>query len=417
MRQKRKKIIGCFFAAFTILFGNVFAVTAAERFEQIGNVTPSNIAYSVDLANANAISIMNEEKVNLTIGKRYYLVYTVEKVNDNNLVTSGFFAAKDQSQSTPYVTGMLKYSQEKEALLEESATYFCRVEATEEGFDFVIAKKGKKDSHWVDLPIEEEVNIVDCRYFGIYLYGTKALNAKLTSVICYDEKGNNLGVSVKTLVGTNAVEKISTAIDDYSLCEAVYWCEENQTTLILDAEQNIGVQEENSDKDTVWHQYNVRGTTLTMIKGKEEIAYDYYYSFMRDSDGHKYIRLGDTKVTFVTGQDEHKDNRTVTVTASDGYKIKRPDDPVVKGYTFKEWRLSNGSTFDFDKYVTESVTLYATYVDGDGHEYVAMNSDINHESAKKMWKDIILSVGIVFVTGVLIILIIRGGKKNATRKN
>ncbi len=418
MRRIKRKVIGSFLAVCMLLLGSVTTATAAETFEQIGNVKPSKIAYNIELKNANVISIFNRDKVDLSIGKRYYLTYTVDEVNEHDINTSGLFVANDKTNSTPYVSGQLKFTSKKDMLLEPGASYFCRMEVTEEGFDYVFAKMGQKDSHWIELPQKENHKSEDFKYFGIYLRGTGTLTAKLSSVLCYDEQGNNLGLEVKTVVGSNTIQKVSTTIEDYSLCEAVYWCEDNQTLLLLDAEQNIGVQIENSEADVPWYTYSVRGTTLTMLKGKEEVIYDYYYSFMRDSEDNKYVRLGDTKVTFVTGQKEHEGNKTVAVTATEGYKVAKPADPVIDGYTFKEWCLSDGTEFYFDKYVMESVTLYARYEDGDGHEYLVLDGDIENESVSgDIWGTVVVSAGMILLTAVFIMLIVKVGKKNAANKN
>lgn len=417
MRRIKRKVIGSFLVACILLLGSVSSVSAAERFEQIGNVTPSNVAYSVGLKSANYISIFNKDKVDLSIGKRYYLTYTVDEVNEHEMNISGVFLAKDKSQTTPYVTGMLKYSPEKDMLLEPGASYFCRVEVTAEGWDYVFAKMGKNDSHWIQLPTQESHEKEGHQFFGIYLAGTKSLTAQLSSVLFYDEQGNNLGVEVKTVTGSSTVKKTSTAIEDYSLCEAVYWCEANQTTLILDGEQNIGVQVENLEEDTTWYKYNVRSTTLIMQKDKEEVAYEYYYSFMRDSEGNRYERLRDTKVTFETGQKEHEGNKTVDVTAKDGYKVQKPADPTVNEYTFKEWCLSNGRAFDFEKYVMESVTLYARYEDGDGHEYLVVNDELNTSSSGDIWQVVVLSASMILFTAVMILLMMKAGKKNGKDKD
>lgn len=592
MRKNIWKRISCFLVICCVLLGNIVTVSAAEPFEIIGNATPSDTAYSVILTNASGSFMHNEKEVDLTIGKRYYLVYTVEEVSDNQLNQNGLVITTDGNHDWPYTEGMMNYLFSDSVLFEEGATYFYRVEVTEDGFSYVIAKMGKNDSHWVELPITEGATYTDCKYFGIWMAGT--MTAKLSTVLCYDEDGNDLGISVHTQAGGSsvfdpsvlkemrvgqyyefsldseyclaisnskptdsdtvymsytvedvqvnqasqagvcytrapqdqyphgagngllnytfcdktvgsplfveggqyliyaknegdtttvlvrrtvngkteifsfpnhvgamtpeakwfsiwtgeAVEECITAniknfrcydatgknlgvqtnksdititkygdIEDYTNCEAVYWCEENQTTMILDDEQNMSLRKADADTETKWYKYRVNGAKLFMAVGSEEVSFDYYYSFVCDEEGNKYIRLIDKKVTFVTGIEGHEGNQTIKVTAEDGYKVKKPEDPKVEGYTFKEWCLADGTSYDFDRYVMESVTLYARYTDGDGHEYLSVDGNLKSQGSGALMKVAALSTGIVLLTVALMVYLMKGEKNKNERKN
>lgn len=415
MQRKKWKIIGCFLAMCCVLLGSTSTATAATTFETIGNVTPSKIAYDVELNDVNMATLRNVNAIDLTVGKRYFMVYTVEKVTQNKLNQNGLLISKEES-SYPYEQGMMKYSTNGTLLFEEGATYFYRIEVTKDGFDYVIAKQSKDDSKWIELPID--VNSINdgCFFFGVWMTGPGPISAKLTSVLCYDEQGNNLGVKVHKMVGKSSVKKLSTMLEDYSYCEAVYWCEENQTTIILDDELHMGIKVEKEDADTAWYTYSVKGTTLSAVQNKDTVNYEYYYSFLRDSQGNKYVRLNNTKVTFVTGLKEHKGNKTVVVTAEEGYKVEKPENPKVEGYSFKSWCLSDGTVYDFDKYVVDSITLYAQYEDGDGHEYLMADAELPNNSFKNLIKPIALSVGISFLTIGIILLIWKREKRQEVKK-
>lgn len=591
MKRNIFRRVGCILVVCCMLLGCMLTVTAAEPFETVGDVTPSDTAYSMVLTEASGTFIRNKKEVDLSIGKRYCLVYTVDEVTHNKMTQNGVLISQEGDNAWPYEVGTMNYTytevNSEPVLFEEGATYFYRVEVSEEGFNYIIAKKGKNDSHWVELPIEIGDTVNGCKYFGIWVAGT--FSAKLSSVLCYDEDGNDLGVDTNVQAGgcsiynpsvlkeqkvdqyyefsldnaTNCsisnekptdsdvvyisytVENVKKnaasqagvaysnapkdqyphgtgilnyqiceenqgsplfvegaryliyaenqgdtiqvlvrrtingktdifafpnyesnemdtnakyfsiwigegtecgvtadiknfqfydkngknlgvqtnksnieitkfgAIEDYTYCEAVYWCRENNTTLILDDEQNMGVQVENGESETKWYKYSVTGAKLTMSTGKEDVVYDYQYSFMYDVSGNKYIRLKDTKVTFVTGMKEHEGNVVQNVTAADGYKVTRPEDPKVEGYTFKEWCLSDGSPFDFEQYLLESVTLYAKYADGDGHEYLVVDGEVPELNSNYGIKAFAISASIVFVTvGLITIMLLKGKQKN-----
>lgn len=46
---------------------------------------------------------------------------------------------------------------------------------------------------------------------------------------------------------------------------------------------------------------------------------------------------------------------------SGNYLAARPENPTKEGYTFAGWKTSDGEDFDFNRPVTESVTLYAAW--------------------------------------------------------
>ena len=585
MNVKLCKRLACILMASFLLLGYAIPTFAAEPFEEKHDVQRSDKAYSVILTNASDIFVYNKKPVDLTVGKQYYMVYTVDEVSHNDLSLAGVAIGQEGNTKYPYVNGKLQYSFGTK-LFEVGATYFCRMEVTEEGLSYVVAKKSQNESKWMELPLSTGKTTDDCKYFGLWL--GQRVSAKLSNVMCYDEKGTDLGVTTHQISGSgvtydsailkektvgqwyefsldnsctlavsnqrpaatdtiymsytvanlkqnkatqtgvgntnnpkaqyphtsgllnyafckggsslleegakyfvcamregdsitvlvrktlNGKEEVFTfpnytgkikddsnffylwfgdgteagvtadikdfrcydkngknlgvqtnissikiqkygEIEDYSLCEAVYWCEKNNKSLILDDEQNIGLKDESGETETVWSKYSVQGSKLTMAAKSGNVVYDYQYTFVKDTDGNKYVRLNDTKVTFVTGMKEHEGNKTVDVTATDGYKVKQPDEPKVEGYTFEEWCLADGSSFDFDRYVTESVSLYAKYVDGDGHEYLTVDAELHNGlgSINGTLLTIAICASVVLVTGLVILYIhSKGRKKN-----
>lgn len=74
--------------------------------------------------------------------------------------------------------------------------------------------------------------------------------------------------------------------------------------------------------------------------------------------GTEYIRLTQYAVTFDLDGAEGS-IAPQTVNAQNGYLATKPADPAREGYVFEGWYLSDGTAFDFNKMVTESVSLYA----------------------------------------------------------
>lgn len=594
MDTKRWKRILCIIAIGCMLFSSVFSVSAAETFETIGNVKPSKEAYVVDIGGGYNNFLRNMKPVDMSVGKRYYMTYTVEEVTSNALTQNGIAITQDKSLEYPYVKGMLHYNFSTDMLLEPGCTYFYRFEVTETGLDYIVAKVNEKESSWLEFSLTEKNTNENCQYFGIWFGGNPdaRVRTKLSAVLCYDEQGNDLGLDVGGLGATTVyqtkgmvtrdighyyefslknapyvaisnarptdskviyiaytvenVEKNNATqagvsynkaptkqyphsagllnyrllgegvgsplvregaeylirvevledtirtlvketykgvesfyamptyygtmyqdaeyvswwygdggsaqltadfknfriyddkgknlgvqlnsfsknvdikhfgnLEDYTYCEAVYYCKDNNTLAILDDECKAGMLLDEEGQKTQWGTYTVRGTSLTMTIDRKEKIYEYHYAYMTDPEGYRYERLGDKTITFETGIKGHASNRVVDVTAETGYKIEKPEDPVVEGFTFDGWCLRDGTLYDFSKIVTESVTLYARYSDGAGHEYLAVDNIIEEPEDKGNAEWIVIatsSVLLVMLTSVGIVLISKKGRKKS----
>lgn len=585
MKRRLKKLV-CAAIGGCMLLVSMMPAMAAEPFEVIGEVTPSDKAYSVMLTETNDMMLCNKKPVDLTVGKRYYMSYTIDEIEKNELNQNGVIISESADMEYPYLKGTMHYDFTDDLLFEEGATYFIRVEVTKKGLSYLVAKMGEKESKWIELPVQEGENTSDCQYFGLWLGGS--IKAKLSAVLCYDEKGNDLGVrtnktsgisvydpsvlvsqevdqyyefslkdamdlaisnekatesdvvfmsyrvenvqrneasqagisynsapsepyphgsgilnyefcggkenplfidgaeyliwaqhegdTLNTLVRRtiNGVSEILAfpvyygsvnekcayfsiwhgegsygitadikefqcydaegnnlgvqtnkedikitrfgAIDDYSNCEAVYWCEENNVVVILDDEQNMILTKDEKGAQQKEYTYKVDGTTLTMKMGESEAVYEYYYGYMLDAEGNRYERLHDTKVEFVTGVAEHAGNKIVNVTAADGYKVARPENPKVEGYTFEKWCLADGTEFDFDRFVTDSVTLYAKYEEGDIQTYDALGTLTGGISSTTI---LVVVACVLLIAGTVVgvsIMFKKEGKKNESKE-
>ena len=584
MKKKRFKRMAALAASILMLAGSVLPANAAYPFEVKGDVKPSRTDYNIELDHYYNGMISNKTPVEMKEGKYYYMVYTVEKVEENNLWQNGIIATRDPEKS--YSTGTMQYKFTTDLLFEQGCTYFYRFEMTKNGLSYIVAKADREGNlSYIELPIRENDVYDNCKYFGIWLGGdAKSFTGSLSQALCYDSDGNDLGVVVNKATGSGTVmnhdlynememphsyefslkdaenvaisnERGTTAEtifmsytvknvaaqivdmnisggilstgpqrpdpqgegiinyewckergvsmlhegshylvrfdrnggellvtvketaqdgtvsyygypvywgtyrpeseyfsiyfgvesmsgdfydfkcydengknlavqinkddvsirhignwEDYSLCKGVYYSAGKDTLFILDDENNIGRQMNRSKDSAVWGSYVINDTTLTMNVDGEEEKFDYLYDFMTDKDGEKYIRLKDQKVMFVVGDKDKKQDQTVKVNAKSGYKVAQPDNPSIKGYTFKEWCLGDGTAYDFENIVTESMTLYAKYTDGDGHEYLAVDGPVN-QMPVSMIMTIIAGVALVAMTVAVCIWIGKKGKK------
>lgn len=582
MKKRLAKKILCIMAACCLLLGSTLPAHATEPFEEIGNVKLSDKAYSMMISDTSNSFLRNEKAVDMKVGERFYLTYTVDEVKKNELNQNGVIITRDGEAQWPYTSGMMKYDFKDSLLLETGVTYFYRFEVTDNGFSYVVAKKSANESKWIEFPEEIGEYNSNCKYFGVWFAGV--MNTKLSAVMCYDEKGNDLGVHLQsqsgnTVIYTNDIlnekkigqyyefslnneaniaisNKVNTDSDiiymtyrvenvknndatqvgvacstnpkgqyphsegvlnydlcesgsplfvegasyvvyaakengelrtlvkrtlngkeevfsfpskdgtfnskagyfslwigegvehsvtadikefrcydkygqnlgvqtnkdnivitkygdleDYSNCAAVYWCEETNQQILLEDTQKVVWETCDDSASKKEGAYTVNGTKLTMtINGKEE-QFTYYYAYMTDKDENRYNRLNDTKVTFVAGKSSDAGTWTVDVTAASGYKVNKPDNPTVKGDTFKSWCTADGKEFDFDRYVTESVTVYAKYVNGDGNEYLAIETDAEAvtNSGYVVYG---LCVAMIVVTVAIVVFVIRRSRKH-----
>lgn len=594
MKGKIKRSIFATLMCCLLTVGSLLPTVAAEPFEDIGDATPSDTDYTVELQGVQNGFMYNKKPVKMEEGKHFFLVYTVEKVESNGLWQNGIATTQNAQKEYVFEDGTMHYDFSADMLFEPGSTYFFRYEMTAEGLSYVGAKVNKAgEASYLELQLPNGEKYQDCKYFGLWMGGTGGdgrITATLSQVLCYDEKGNDLGVMVNTPSGGASVsnydllkelnvqhsyefslsnltevaisnergtdaetvfmsytvqnvqknmcnqtggilsnspteqfphangilnytgcdesgspllregshylvrfdrnggelkvmvketKKNGTVsyfgfpvyygehksgsqffslwfgegntrfisadfvdfkcydakgknlgvqlnhkditirhignLEDYTLCEGVYYALENDTFVILDDECNIGRRIDKEGQDTVWGTYVVNQDKLIMTMEGQEEVFEYFYDFMNDKDGVKYLRLKDQRVTFVTGEKDNEGNQTVTVTAEDGYKLEAPEEPSRKNLTFKEWCLGDGTAYDFDSVVTKTMTLYAKYTDGDGNEYLAVNA----EKAGIPATTIVTVAGSAILIAVAVVccmLIGKKGKKDGSGK-
>ena len=142
MKKKRFKRMAALAASILMLAGSVLPVNAAYPFEVKGDVKPSRTDYNIELDHYYNGMISNKTPVEMKEGKYYYMVYTVEKVEENNLWQNGIIATQDPEKS--YSTGTMQYIFTTDLLFEQGCTYFYRFEMTKEGLSYIVAKADRE---------------------------------------------------------------------------------------------------------------------------------------------------------------------------------------------------------------------------------------------------------------------------------
>ena len=362
--------------------------------------------YSFSLTEAGNIAISNERGTDSDV---VYMEYTVKNVKKGNITQSGTIFTNSPTAVFPYAggTGFMKYTPHKQPeecmLLDEGGTYLIRFEKQADSFDVLIKRTVNGKTTYFSYPHTYGEFKADNKYFSIWIgEGESDVSADFVDVKVYDSKGKNLAIQ------TNQGVEITHYgdLEDYSQCEAVYYCKGNDTFIALDDECKA-IRRVDNEQVSVIGTYSIREAVLTLnVSGVEE-TFDYVYKSLTDKDGNKYIRLSDSKVTFVSSSVDGKVIETVEVTAADGYKLTEPSKPSREGRTFQYWKLGSGEKYDFDAVVTESLTLYAAW---DGEDtYTA--ADLLKVGFNAHPVIAISACGLLVLATVLVVLKIkRGGK-------
>lgn len=326
-----------------------------------------NHRYEFELKDAYGVAISNREATKADV---IYMEYTVQ-TTENRLLQTGIEMTNSPRATIPHDggNGYLYYENITDDLGSKlaisGATYLIRFERAEQGFDTIIQYTLNGKVNYISFKDKAGTYDPTYEYFTLWFGGSaeRNLTAKFTDFRCYDEKGNNLAVQLnKTDV---AVTHIG-GLEDYSICQGMYYCLENDTFIVLDEEQTGSMQVDGQQAHAI-DRYVVENNTLTLKMGGKTKEYEYWYLFIKDDVGNKYVLLKDCVATFITGTEEYTQN----INADNYFKVVEPKAPVLKGNTFLSWCLGDGTEYDFDSVAMESVTLYAKWRDGHGNEYLA----------------------------------------------
>ena len=354
---------------------NTPSATRLDKINKLFNVHPvidSTYSFSFDNTNTVAISSKYPAKTDIV-----YMEYEVENVTQDDTYQQGLIVSNAPTATYPHGGGngllqlkMYEKGQGETPLLREGGKYFICFQKTENGFEGTVQCTIKGKTEMFSFTNLAGTYNPSFSYFSIWLgegadYG---VTADFKNVKCYDSEGNSLGIQLNK---TDVPISHKGGIEDYSTSQAVYYCEENNKLINLQDEQQFSLEVEGViTKGT----YTIQGETdlyLLTEEGKEH--YTYTYLRLEDEDGNVYKRMKASTVRFVTG----KESFEVEAEAENGYRVSEPEKPTKKGNTFKGWYLSDQTAFNFDTVVTESLTLYAMWEDGDGNVYLAVDAEAN----------------------------------------
>lgn len=342
-----------------------------------------------------------------------YMEYTVKNVKQASGYQHGVGMTNSPGLMYPHQgsSGYLRFAYLAEnqgsVMLQEGMTYLVRFTRTDNDFQAVVryTVDGRDQYH----KFSYKSGTYDSNFGYAYIWLFNAVTADFVNVKCYDAEGKNLGIRLNA----GAVEvKHYGGLEDYTDCIGGYYCASNNTFLGLKEDRSIvryvSGEEKQTGKYTI---YNEKYSMITEIDGGSS-EYSYYYANIIDGDGNKYLRLKNNVVTFVTGTENVKEEANL----ENDYMVARPEDPVLQGNTFKGWFLSNGTEYDFEKVVAESVTVYAKWVDGDGNEYLATSAEME-ETERNTTPIIVLGVCLIIVALTIVggVFITRRGEKNEIR--
>lgn len=327
-------------------------------------------AYTIRVEDGRNVALSNEKP---TDADTVYMEYTVKNsdatsiyqyglINHNADPTIGYPHASNGSVLVESMYEGTKLVKGPGYLLQEGASYIIRFERKTQYFIGLIQKtyQGKTE-------LREFTNV-----YGDYIYGAPffalwfgegpdcPVTFELTDFKCYDAEYNNLGVQANNDASTNHPVQIDHTgeLEDYSGCEAMYYDRESESVIALYADKTAKVTR---DGETDNITYLVREGTLHLyFSGKTE-SYEYYYQSFTDDAGRTYRRLGTYQVQFVTGTEETIEKQTIN--GACGYIAAKPKQPAKEGAEFLGWTLADGTGYEFDSIVDQSIILYAKWSD------------------------------------------------------
>lgn len=323
-----------------------------------------NHTYNFSLEDASCIAFGSAKK---TTSDAMFLEYTIQNVKAEGVNQNGAIMTNAPTDVYPFAgqNGYLSYSphdaENPPKLISEGARYLVRMERGEDKFDVLVKRTmpNGEEEYFSFLYNAGEYK-KELKYVAMWIGATCSLTADFVDVKCYDDEGNNLGIQTNQDVPIQHFGEN----EDYSRCEAVYYCRENNTFISLDDEKNASKRVD-GDEIAVQGTYLIEQSIMKLTIGEEQENFDYYYDSFVDEDGNRYHRLSESKVTFYSKLVGGQALETVTVTAADGYKLEKPSNPEQEGKTFLNWIDGKEKEYDFDQVVMGSMDLYAAW-DGEG---------------------------------------------------
>ncbi len=200
MKQKTACKRGAVIGILLLFVTTLFSLPASA-------VTPSKTEYTVLLNEATDFFISNKLPVDTNRGQEVYIVYTVESVDAATTSKQHGVAANDNNTDVyPYEKGgQLKFGTGN-ILLKEGYTYFLKLTRGKDGISYVAAQAIGSHSEYISFSNSFGKATADFKFFGLW-FGDGQVTAKLSHVLCYDQNGNDLGISFLEGRGVSFAEK------------------------------------------------------------------------------------------------------------------------------------------------------------------------------------------------------------------
>lgn len=329
-------------------------------------------SYSFSLKDTGSIAVSNKYPSKTDV---LYMEYEVENITRDDTYQQGLIASCAPTVEYPHGgdKGLLQLKMYEKGsgetpLLREGGKYFICFQKKDDGFEGTVQCTVKGETETFSFTSMSGAYDSSYSYFSFWLGEGRdhAVTADFKNVKCYDADGNSLGIQINH---SEVPLSHKGGIEDYSASQAVYYCKENNGLINLADEQIFNKEIEGVKEEGTYTIQNDSDLYLITEEGKEHMEYEHLQ--LKDEDGNVYKRLKSSTVRFVTGEETFE----VKATAETGFRVVEPEKPVKEGNTFRGWYLGDETAFNFDTVVTESLTLYAMWEDGNGNVYLAVDSD------------------------------------------
>ena len=359
-------------------------------------------SYSFSLNDSYSVAVSNKYPSKTDV---LYMEYEVENITQDDTYQQGLIASCAPTAEYPHGMdkGLLQLKMyEKNSgetpLLREGGKYFICFQKKEDGFDGTVQCTVNGETETFSFTSMSGAYDPSYSYFSLWLgegqdYG---ITADFKNVKCYDADGNSLGIQINH---SDISLSHQGGIEDYSASQAVYYCKENSSLINLAEEQVFSKEIDGVKEEGTYSIQNDTDLYLITDAGKEHMEYEHLQ--LKDEDGNIYKRLKASTVRFVTGEETFE----VRAEASTGFRVSEPEKPVKEGNTFRGWYLGDETAFNFDTIVTESLTLYAMWEDGDGNVYLAADEEAGTDMSMPI--AIVVSAVVAVGCGVGCVVIVR----------
>lgn len=324
-----------------------------------------NHSYKITVEDQYTLALSNAKK---PMTNKVYMEYTVES-SKTSIYQNGLCISQAPTDNYPFAgNGYLIYeglgTPGNGQLLVEGASYIICMEKTKDEFTGYVQRthRGKKEVFTFTRNTGEYNQ--NYNYYSLWFgEGSKyPVDFVLKDFKCYDSNNNNLGVQCNRLF----TKEHAGELEDYTNCDAVYYCREDKSIIALYEEQKMKYTKGDVNHEGTYTISDEKEKKLTLSYDGKKEEYVFIYNRFKNADGKEYERLKEYKVNFVTGTDENINEQIVA--ATNGFVAMKPTEPKRNGYTFIGWYDANGKEYDFDTLVTESITLYAKWSEGEEYQ-------------------------------------------------